>query len=99
MRQIRGVDVAIESPSETAGDPVVTWTTIATVRSLIQGLTMQERELFAEADYRFPIAYRTDVTPRQRLGLVGTLRKFAITSVLDQTGQQKELMIFARELS
>lgn len=93
---IRGSAVTIEQPSETAGDAIVTWTTIATVQAQLEGVTGNELGLVAEADYRILMAYRTDITPKMRIGL-GT-RKFAIVVPPLPDPKRQMLTIFAREL-
>lgn len=101
MRRIRGVDVTIEQPSDTvvAGEATVAWTVLATVRAIMQGLSGRERELSGEAEVRFLVAYRSDITNRCRLGLVGTSRKFPVTGPpADAVGNQKELIVFAKEI-
>ena len=101
IRQVRGVDVTIESPSETvvAGNATVIWTVLTTVRAIMQGLNAQERQFTGEAEYQFLIAYRSDVTNRCRFGLVGTTRKFPIVGPpVDSISNQKELVVFAKEL-
>ncbi len=92
--------VTLESPSETSGDVAVTWTVVATVGAEMLGLGGSEASgIHAEADYRFRIRFRSDltITPRWRLGL-GATRKFNITSVVDPTGRREELVIVAREI-
>jgi SPP1 family predicted phage head-tail adaptor len=100
VRQFRGVDVTVELPSQTvvAGNATPNWTVLTTVRAIMQALNAQERQLTGEAEYRFLIAYRSDVTNRCRFGLVGTSRKFPIVGPpIDSIGNQKELIVFAKE--
>lgn len=89
--------LTLESPGEGGGDAAVTWTVVANVWAEKRGLGGAELSgLEAETTYEFRMRYRTDVTPRWRLGL-GT-RKFGITSIADPDGSTRELVILAREI-
>jgi head-tail adaptor len=95
--------LTIDSPSETAGDAVVTWTTDATIWGSMRFLSGIERSgLVAEGAYAFVVRYRADwptmLTPRKRLGLSGTTRKFGILGVGDPDGRKEQLVITAQEL-
>src|SRR6266581_5996351 len=94
--------VTIEQASETAGDAVVTWTTIATVWASIRALGGSEQSgLMAEVVYEFRTRWRTDITvgPRKmRLGIAGSARKFNLTSAFDPTDDRKDLVMHATEL-
>lgn len=95
--------LTVESPSETAGDAVVTWATDATVWGSLQFSSGANRNgIVAEAAYRLRVRYRADwatlFTVKKRLGLVGTTRKFSILSVGDAGGAKDLLEIVAQEL-
>lgn len=93
--------VTLEAPSDSvaAGEATLTWPVQATVWARMEGLSGLDRSgLTAEVEYRFRLRYRSDVTPRWRLGLVGTTRKFGVVSAIDPDGRRTELVILAREL-
>ena len=100
------VPLTLESPSETGGGSnAVTWTTVGTIWAEQLGLGGAEISgIEATADYRFRARWRSDITPRWRIGLVGTLnaagtdtRKLQIISVLDPDARRREILIVARE--
>jgi SPP1 family predicted phage head-tail adaptor len=89
-------------PGETiaSGEATPTETVLATVWAEMEGRSGFNRdELLAEADYRFTIWYRPDVTTRHRIGLSGTARRFKIVvPPLDPTGLKKEMVVLAKEI-
>src|SRR5258706_1485226 len=108
MREFAGtlnVPLTLESPAETGGNAVATWTTVATVWAEQLGLGGAEVSgIEATADYRFRLRWRSDITPRWRIGLVGTLnalgtdtRKLQIVSVLDPDARRRAILIVAPE--
>ena len=93
--------LTLEAPSETAGDAIVTWTTQATVRGELHESGGDERSgIFAEKQVRFNLRYRADlaITPRWRIGIAGTTRKFNIAAISDPDGRKREWVIVATEL-
>ena len=92
--------VTLESPSQSvsSGNATVTWTTQGTVWAEFEGLGGTILGTTAEGDARFRIWFRSDITPRWRIGLSGTNRKFHIQSIRDPDGRRNELIIFAREV-
>ena len=93
--------LTLEAPGETvsAGEPTIPWTVKATVWGEWEGLSGTNRSgIVAEASYRGRIRYRSDITPRWRVGLAGTSRKFQVLSVVDPDGRRRELVIVAQEL-
>lgn len=99
MRKVgpKGKRITLESPSETGGDSAVTWTTVATVWAQMLGLGGTEQSgIDATADYRFVVWFRSDVTPRWRIG-IGATRKLYIQSITDPDGLGYEMLILARE--
>jgi SPP1 family predicted phage head-tail adaptor len=90
--------VTLEKPTETGGHAVVTWTVVATVWAEMLALGGAETSgVLAEANYRFRIRFRTDITPRWRIGY-GTTRKFNILAVQDPDGREVELLVTTREI-
>ena len=86
--------ISIEQPSETTGNAVVSWNTVAEVHADIQGLTGSETSgLRADAEYAVRIRFREDITPRMRLNHHG--KKLGIISVVDPDGRRRELIIMA----
>jgi SPP1 family predicted phage head-tail adaptor len=98
--------ITLESPSETGGDAVVSYTTQATVWAEVEGLSGANRTgLMAEMAYRFTIRFRADlVSPtipitKWRVGMSGTTRKFQITQPpLDPDGNKTRMVVMAQEL-
>lgn len=93
--------LTLEEPAQTvaAGEPSIPWTIRATVWGSWEGLSGTNRSgIVAETANRFTIRYRANLTPRWRIGLAGTARKFQILSVVDPDGRRKELTIVAQEL-
>lgn len=93
--------LTLEEPAETVsdGEASVPWPVRATVWGSMQGLTGVNRGgITAEVEYRIGIRYRSDVTPRWRIGFPGETRKLGIVSVIDPDGRRRELTILAREL-
>lgn len=93
--------LTLEEPAETvsAGEATVPWPTRAEVWGAMEGLTGTNRGgVTAEVEYRIRIRYRSDITPRWRVGLKGTDRKFGLLSVIDPEGRKRELVLLAREL-
>lgn len=91
--------VTLEAPTETvsSGEASIPWPVQATVWASVEGLTGTNRSgLMAEAEYRIRIRYRSDVSPRWRIGQ-GT-KKLGIISAIDPDGRRRELVIMAREL-
>lgn len=94
---MRGSAVTLERPSQTvvAGVATVVWTPLATVQAHLEGIGGEDAGLVPEATYRILIAYRTDVTPRMRVGLGS--RKFEVLSAVPDP-RRLLLEIFAKEL-
>lgn len=93
--------ITLEAPGETvtAGEPTIPWTIQATVWAKTEGLSGTDGiGITAEAGYRFTIRHRSDVTPRWRVGLDGTSRKFQIISAVDSDGRRRELVLVTQEL-
>lgn len=93
--------ITLEAPAETvtSGVASVPWPVQATVWADWQGLSGADTTgLVAETANRFRIRYRSDITPRWRIGLADTPRKFQIVSVVDPDGRQNEQIIIAQEL-
>lgn len=68
------------------------WAKMEGIGGTFPGLTM-------EADYRFTLRYRTDITPRHQLGLSGTSRKFKILRPpQDEDGRRESVVIYAKEI-
>ena len=101
IREFAGVlntQITLEQPSETGGDAAVTWPVVATVWAEMLALGGAEVSgLEATGDYRLRLRFREDITPRQRIGLVGTARKLQIISIMDPDGRRRETIITARE--
>ena len=92
--------LTLEAPSETVstGEPTVPWPVQATVWGSMEGLSGSDRTgIVSETSYRFKIRYRSDITPRWRIGLSGTERKFQIFSLVDPDGRRREQVIVAQE--
>lgn len=93
--------ITLEAPEETitAGEPTIPWTLKATVWGEMEGLSGSDRTgLVAETAVRFRIRHRSDITPRWRVGIEGTSRKFQIVSVVDPNGRKEELLLVTQEL-
>lgn len=95
--------VTLEAPGETisSGEPTIPWTVQATVWAEMEGLSGSDRTgIVSETSYRFTIWYRSDITPRWRLGLSGSNppRKFQIFSLVDPDGRRDEQVIIAQEM-
>jgi SPP1 family predicted phage head-tail adaptor len=94
--------VTLEKPTEavTSGEPSVPWPVQATVWAQMEGLSGSDRTgIVSETSFRFRIRHRADITPRWRLGLVGTVRKFQIFSLVDPDGRRREQIIIAQEMT
>lgn len=93
--------LTLEQPSETAGDAVVTWATVATVWGSLEALSGTRRDgLYAEGTFRIGMRWTpVAITPRWRVGLEGTTRKFLLTGPpLDVAGVSRELELTATEV-
>lgn len=92
--------LTLESPSQTVASGVASqvWTSQASVWGQFEGLGGTILGTTAEGDARFTIWYRSDITPRWRIGLSGTNRKFAIQSIRDPDGRKYEMVILAKEV-
>lgn len=93
--------LTLEAPEETvtAGEPTIPWTLKATVWGQMEGLSGSDRTgLVAETAVRFRIRHRSDITPRWRVGIEGTSRKFQIISAVDPDGRRRELVLTTQEL-
>lgn len=93
--------LTLEAPNETVttGEPSIPWPVQATVWGSMEGFGGTDRAgLVAETAIRFRIRYRAGVTPRWRVGLVGTSRKFQIVSAVDPDGRRRELLLVTQEL-
>lgn len=94
--------ITLEAPNEsvTSGEPSIPWPVQATVWGSMEGLSGTSRSgITAEAGVRFRIRYRSDITPRWRVGLEGTARKFQIVvPPMDPDGRGRELILVTQEL-
>ncbi len=92
--------ITLESPSQNvvSGNATPVWTTVRSVWAEFEGLGGTILGLTAEGDARFRIWYASDITPRWRIGLSGTTRKFVIQSIRDPDGRKVEMVILAREV-
>lgn len=68
----RRIVIQTNTPAQDGyGEPVASWSTLATVWARYEALTGRERfvadQVAAEIDARFTIRYRSDVTPKQRV--------------------------------
>lgn len=91
--------LTLEAPAETvaSGEVANLWTNQGVVWAEMVGLTGLNRSgLTAEAEWRFRIRYRADMTPRWRLRL--GRQTFGIISAVDPDGLGRELVILAREI-
>ena len=95
LLQVRGTDVTLEAPSETSGDSAVTWTTVATVKALIEGVGGHDVAPDWQSDLRMMIAYRDDVSTDMRVGWGA--RKFKIVSPPVADMWRKQLSIALQE--
>lgn len=99
---LKNWQLTLESPADTvdgSGNATVVWTVAVTVWGEYEGLGGTILGTTAEGDARFTIWYRTDITPRWRIGLSGTARKFAIvTPPQDRDGRRYEMVILAKEI-
>lgn len=84
------------------GQPVKTWSTLATVWALVQPLRGGERfsaqQTVANVDHRIITRYRSDLaelTPKDRITWGG--RVFDVTAVINRDHRNRELEILARE--
>lgn len=92
----------LELPSQTVVSGVATpvWTTIATIWGEFEGIRGTLLGMTAELDARIKVWYRSDITARCRLGLVGTTRKFLLQGPpQDPTGRKDELILPVREIT
>ena len=95
---------SLEEPSETVvnGDATIVYTERGTAWMKMEWLSGTDRSgLTSEATYRLTGSHRRDVaiTPRWRLGLKGTTRKFEITGGPgDPDGRQRDMVITAKEI-
>ena len=86
--------------SDGTGDPVRTWSLVATLWASVNALTGREafnaKQVLAEVTHRVTIRYRTGLTPKMRVKFDG--RYFDILSVLDakETKVWLELMCVER---
>lgn len=96
----RNYQVTLEQSSQTvsSGDASQTWTTVDTVWAQMEAIGGRMIGVTMEADWRFTMQYRSDITSRWRLGLVGTTRKFNILSVQDPDGRQFDLVAMTKEV-
>jgi SPP1 family predicted phage head-tail adaptor len=89
--------LTLEQPSETTGNAVVSWNTVAEVHGDVQGLVGSETSgLRADAEYRVRLRFRSDVTPKMRLNFGG--KKLGIISAVDPDGRRRELVILATQI-
>lgn len=97
---VRNVPLTVENPAETGGDSAVTWAVVPGPPYWVEMLSVGGAEvsgLEATRDYRLTGGYRTDISPRTRLGLMGTTRKLQVISADDPNGRGRDLLIAARE--
>jgi SPP1 family predicted phage head-tail adaptor len=93
--------VTLELPSQSiaSGNATPVWTTQDTAWAKMEGIGGTFAGLTMEADFRFTLRYRTDVTPRWRIGLSGTSRKFTIVRPpQNEDGKRVDLVIYAKEI-
>lgn len=83
------------------GDEVDSWATLATVWAEFVPLRgaekFQSEQTLAQADYRFRIRHRTDVTPKERIKLNGDI--YDITAVLEIRRKQGTEILAKRNVS
>ena len=90
----------VPSQSLSSGNAAVTWTSQGDVWAEMEAIGGTVPGLTMEADYRFTLRYRSDVTPRWRLEIAGSPpRVFAIVRPpQDPDGRRVQLVIFAKEV-
>lgn len=93
------VRAVLKAPSQSvsSGNATPVWTTQDTAWAKMEGIGGTFVGLTMEADYRFTLRYRTDVTPRWRIE-VGS-RVFAIVRPpQDPDGMRAKTVIYAKEI-
>lgn len=94
---------ALLEPSEvvTAGNAQIVYTQRGTLWASMEWLGATEAGVTAATSWRFKSHYRGDlkITSRWRLGLVGTTRKFELTSpAVDPDGRRRDLAFTGVEI-
>lgn len=87
-QSLSGGNASVTYPSQGTA-----WANMEAIGGTVPGVTM-------EADYRFTLRYRSDITPRWRLEIPGSpARVFAIVRPpQDPDGRRAQLVIFAKEI-
>ena len=94
--------LTFEAPSDVvdgSGNATKVWTVVRSVWGKFEGLGGTILGTTAQGDARFTIWYASDITPRWRIGLSGTNRKFVmVTPPQDRDGLKVEMVILAKEI-
>ena len=85
-RMDRRIIIEVNTPTtDSHGDEIDSWATLDTVwaeQVPLRGVERQQsQQTLAQADYRFRIRYRTDVTPKNRIKIGSDI--YDITAVME----------------
>jgi len=83
------------------GEPIKTWSDLATVWAAVEPLTgreyFQAQQTHAEVTYRVRIRYRADVVPTMRIAHAG--KTLEILAAIDVGERRREMHLMCRELT